>query len=101
MKEAKIQELREQLLFVKDNRIKVDTMIFEDYSDLMYHVKSLITLCAEVCFTIENKQAIQSSNADIYNVLRVTEKLIPTSDMDILDQFAGIDFQTKRELNLI
>lgn len=101
MKEAKIQELREQLLFVKDNRIKVDTMIFEDYSDLMYHVKSLITLCAEVCFTIENKQAIQSSNVDIYNVLRVTEKLIPTSDMDILDQFAGIDFQTKRELNLI
>jgi|GEM_PF-1773934 hypothetical protein len=101
MKEAKIQELREQLLFVKDNRIKVDTMIFDDYSDLMYHVKSLITLCAEVCFTIENKQAIQSSNADIYNVLRVTEKLIPTSDMDILDQFAGIDFQTKRELNLI
>lgn len=101
MKEAKIQELREQLLFVKDNRIKVDTMIFDDYSDLMYHVKSLITLCAEVCFTIENKQAIQSSNVDIYNVLRVTEKLIPTSDMDILDQFAGIDFQTKRELNLI
>lgn len=101
MKEAKVQELREQLLFVKDNRIKVDTMIFEDYSDLMYHVKSLITLCAEVCFTIENKQAIQSSNVDIYNVLRVTEKLIPTSDMDILDQFAGIDFQTKRELNLI
>lgn len=101
MKETKIQELREQLLFVKDNRIKVDTMIFEDYSDLMYHVKSLITLCAEVCFTIENKQAIQSSNVDIYNVLRVTEKLIPTSDMDILDQFAGIDFQTKRELNLI
>lgn len=101
MKEAKIQELREQLLFVKDNRIKVDTMIFDDYSDLMYHVKSLITLCAEVCFTIENKQAIQSSNADIYNVLRVTEKLIPTSDMDILGQFAGIDFQTKRELNLI
>ena len=101
MKEAKIQELREQLLFVKDNRIKVDPMIFDDYSDLMYHVKSLITLCAEVCFTIENKQAIQSSNADIYNVLRVTEKLIPTSDMDILDQFAGIDFQTKRELNLI
>lgn len=41
------------------------------------------------------------SNVDIYNVLRVTEKLIPTSDMDILDQFAGIDFQTKRELNLI
>ena len=101
MKEAKIQELREQLLFVKDNRIKVDTMIFDDYSDLMYHVKSLITLCAEVCFTIENKQAIQSSNVDIYNVLRVTEKLIPTDDMDILDQFAGIDFQTKRELNLI
>ena len=101
MNEAKVQELREQLLFVKDNRVKVDTMIFEDYSDLMYHVKSLITLCAEVCFTIENKQAIQSSNADIYNVLRVTEKLIPTSDMDILDQFAGIDFQTKRELNLI
>jgi hypothetical protein len=101
MKEAKVQELREQLLFVKDNRIKVDTMIFDDYSDLMYHVKSLITLCAEVCFTIENKQAIQSSNVDIYNVLRVTEKLIPTSDMDILDQFAGIDFQTKRELNLI
>lgn len=101
MNEAKVQELREQLLFVKDNRIKVDTMIFDDYSDLMYHVKSLITLCAEVCFTIENKQAIQSSNADIYNVLRVTEKLIPTSDMDILDQFAGIDFQTKRELNLI
>ena len=96
-----IQELREQLTFVKDNKIKVDTMIFDDYSDLMYHVKSLITLCAEVCFTIENKQAIQSSNADIYNVLRVTEKLIPTSDMDILDQFAGIDFQTKRELNLI
>lgn len=96
-----IQELREQLSFVKDNRIKVDTMIFDDYSDLMYHVKSLITLCAEVCFTIENKQAIQSSNVDIYNVLRVTEKLIPTSDMDILDQFAGIDFQTKRELNLI
>ena len=96
-----IQELREQLTFVKDNKIKVDTMIFEDYSDLMYHVKSLITLCAEVCFTIENKQAIQSSNVDIYNVLRVTEKLIPTSDMDILDQFAGIDFQTKRELNLI
>lgn len=53
MKEAKVQELREQLLFVKDNRIKVDTMIFDDYSDLMYHVKSLITLCAEVCFTIE------------------------------------------------
>lgn len=101
MKEAKVQELREQLLFVKDNRIKVDTMIFDDYSDLMYHVKSLITLCAEVCFTIENKQAIQSSNVDIYNVLRVTEKLIPTDDMDILDQFAGIDFQTKRELNLI
>lgn len=101
MKEAKVQELREQLLFVKDNRIKVDTMIFDDYSDLMYHIKSLITLCAEVCFTIENKQAIQSSNVDIYNVLRVTEKLIPTSDMDILDQFAGIDFQTKRELNLI
>lgn len=101
MNEAKVQELREQLLFVKDNRIKVDTMIFDDYSDLMYHVKSLITLCAEVCFTIENKQAIQSSNADIYNVLRVTEKLIPTCDMDILDQFAGIDFQTKRELNLI
>ncbi|WP_298829001.1 hypothetical protein [uncultured Capnocytophaga sp.] len=101
MNEAKVQELREQLSFVKDNRIKVDTMIFEDYSDLMYHVKSLITLCAEVCFTIENKQAIQSSNVDIYNVLRVTEKLIPTSDMDILDQFAGIDFQTKRELNLI
>ena len=100
MKEAKVQELREQT-FVKDNKIKVDTMIFEDYSDLMYHVKSLITLCAEVCFTIENKQAIQSSNVDIYNVLRVTEKLIPTSDMDILDQFAGIDFQTKRELNLI
>lgn len=96
-----IQELREQLTFVKDNKIKVDTMIFDDYSDLMYHVKSLITLCAEVCFTIENKQAIQSSNVDIYNVLRVTEKLIPTSDMDILDQFAGIDFQTKRELNLI
>lgn len=101
MNEAKVQELREQLSFVKDNRIKVDTMIFDDYSDLMYHVKSLITLCAEVCFTIENKQAIQSSNEDIYNVLRVTEKLIPTSDMDILDQFAGIDFQTKRELNLI
>ena len=101
MNEAKVQELREQLSFVKDNRIKVDTMIFEDYSDLMYHVKSLITLCAKVCFTIENKQAIQSSNVDIYNVLRVTEKLIPTSDMDILDQFAGIDFQTKRELNLI
>lgn len=96
-----IQELREQLTFVNDNRIKVNTMIFDDYSDLMYHVKSLITLCAEVCFTIENKQAIQSSNVDIYNVLRVTEKLIPTSDMDILDQFAGIDFQTKRELNLI
>ena len=101
MKETKVQELREQLSFVKDNRIKVDTMIFDNYSDLMYHVKSLITLCAEVCFTIENKQAIQSSNVDIYNVLRVTEKLIPTSDMDILDQFAGIDFQTKRELNLI
>lgn len=101
MKEAKIQELREQLSFVKDNRIKVDTMIFEDYSDLMYHVKSLITLCAEVCFTIENKQEMNCSNADIYNVLRVTEKLIPTCDMDILDQFAGIDFQTKRELNLI
>ena len=101
MNEAKVQELREQLTFVNDNRIKVNTMIFDDYSDLMYHVKSLITLCAEVCFTIENKQAIQSSNVDIYNVLRVTEKLIPTSDMDILDQFAGIDFQTKRELNLI
>ena len=101
MNEAKVQELREQLTFVNDNRIKVNTMIFDDYSDLMYHVKSFITLCSEVCFTIENKQAIQSSNVDIYNVLRVTEKLIPTSDMDILDQFAGIDFQTKRELNLI
>lgn len=96
-----IQELREQLTFVKDNKIKVDTMIFDDYSDLMYHVKSLITLCAEVCFTIENKQEMNCSNVDIYNVLRVTEKLIPTSDMDILDQFAGNHFQPKRELNLI